>query len=411
MPTRPRQGEQDDERKKAHRRLSTIVDATVQDLRWKFRRVLPEDVLEARPPGEGWQGFERNVEDEFAGLVRLHAEALSSGKKGRTPAVSAIAVRQLILGAGLAATVNPALEWACSIIPSPPEKDAVQVILDECARFWSFEQGPVSRWVLPAVLVGVLDRIRRPGRLQKTMPVLCGPADSGKSTFLAHLLPSRLRGRFNPNIPLAFGDDSDFAVSMLGQILGEVSEMTGMRKAEVEQVKARLGRGSDRIRRKYGRDFVTLPRSCRLVGSTNRNNAFLSNDSALRSRFIVMHVRPARARPNVREVLEETGVRERLWGAAMALAFAGFDCDQVPFELLARARESTSRFVRRPDVLDEAVGELDRDEAYTMRDVLRLGDLPLGKDRAMAPVLRRHGWESVPRRVEGRVVRRWVWRP
>ena len=56
-----------------------------------------------------------------------------------------------------------------------------------------------------------------------------------------------------------------------GAWIVEISELDGMKKAEVESIKRFLTTQSDRYRPAYGRYTVDVPRSCVFAGTTNEN--------------------------------------------------------------------------------------------------------------------------------------------
>ena len=66
-----------------------------------------------------------------------------------------------------------------------------------------------------------------------------------------------------------------------GKWLYEISEMQGMKRAEVEHVKAFASRTHDRARPAYGRSVIDQPRRCILIGTTNDNRIFTHGAGSL----------------------------------------------------------------------------------------------------------------------------------
>ena len=101
--------------------------------------------------------------------------------------------------------------------------------------------------------------------------VLQGPQGIGKS-----VLCSRLGGPwFTDSVALPDMRDKTASEKLQGVWLCELSEMSGMRKTEVEVVKSFITRTEDHYRAAYARNVETRPRSCVFVGTTNDSDGFL----------------------------------------------------------------------------------------------------------------------------------------
>ena len=73
--------------------------------------------------------------------------------------------------------------------------------------------------------------------------------------------------------------------STLGCCLVEISEMSGLRKAELERVKQDLTSVKDRVRLAYARHVSRIERQFMFVGTSNRRD-FLPNDPSGNTRFL-----------------------------------------------------------------------------------------------------------------------------
>ena len=116
---------------------------------------------------------------------------------------------------------------------------------------------------------------------------------------------------FNP----WFSDDlaelgtKDAQMQMAGVWCVEIAELTGMRQADIERVKAFASRRVDRYRPSYGRYVIAAPRQCICIGTTN-SERYLKDETGGR-RFW-----PVRCgRIDVAAVARD---RDQLWAEAVA---------------------------------------------------------------------------------------------
>ena len=76
---------------------------------------------------------------------------------------------------------------------------------------------------------------------------------------------------------LTIGDMKDKAApeKLQGQWILELGELAGLKKVDVETVKAFITRQDDKFRHSYGYSVEDHPRQCIIVGSTNNEDGFL----------------------------------------------------------------------------------------------------------------------------------------
>ena len=130
---------------------------------------------------------------------------------------------------------------------------------------------PYTRAVTRKTLVAAVYRIFEPGTKFDHVLILSGPQGIGKSTIF-----SRLGGKwFSDALTLTDMRDKTGAEKLLDNWILELSELTGMKKADVESVKSFVTRTDDKFRPSYGRTVESHPRSCIIVGSTNAEGGFL----------------------------------------------------------------------------------------------------------------------------------------
>ncbi len=137
--------------------------------------------------------------------------------------------------------------------------------LDTWLRVYLGAKGPDD--YLSAVgrktLVGMIKRVQEPGSKFDYVLILEGKQGCGKSTAVRWLAdPWFSDGHIN----IA---DKDGVLSMRSVWVKELGELSGMRKADVDQLKEFVSRQADRIRAPYGRMSEDFPRQCIFIGTTN----------------------------------------------------------------------------------------------------------------------------------------------
>lgn len=120
-------------------------------------------------------------------------------------------------------------------------------------------------------LVAAIARTYHPGKKFDYVPVLNGPQGIGKSTFFDRLA----KDYFSDSLTLTDMKDKSGAEKLQGYWILEMSELSGMKKADQETVKSFLSRRDDDYRPSYGRTVESHPRQCIIVGSTNAQSGFL----------------------------------------------------------------------------------------------------------------------------------------
>lgn len=120
-------------------------------------------------------------------------------------------------------------------------------------------------------LTAAVARIYEPGIKFDSVLILQGPQAVGKSMIF-----DRLGGEwYSDNLSVSDMRDKTAAEKLQGYWILELSELTGMRKVEVESVKGFISRRDDIYRAAYGRNTESRLRQCVIVGSTNDDTGFL----------------------------------------------------------------------------------------------------------------------------------------
>lgn len=175
-------------------------------------------------------------------------------------------------------------------------------------------------WVGQFLFVGPVYRTYHPGAKLDEVPVLIGGQGMGKSTALRKLLPPwGADDWFADGLSLA-ATDKEVGEAVENRVIVEISEMAGIRRAELERLKSWISRTNDGyFRRAYARYAVSAPRRCIIVGTTNTLDC-LPNDPSGNRRFVPVTLADG-SPADIREYLDTN--REQLWGEGLHRYRAG----------------------------------------------------------------------------------------
>lgn len=147
------------------------------------------------------------------------------------------------------------------------------------------EDTDYTRAVTRKAFVAAHRRTFQPGCKFDQVLTLVGPQGAGKSTIFARMA----NPWFSDSLTITDMKDKTAAEKLQGNLIVELSELAGMRKAEAEPVKGFISRTEDKYRPAYGRTVVTYPRQGIIVGSTNADEGFLRDTTGNR-RWWPVHV-------------------------------------------------------------------------------------------------------------------------
>ena len=134
------------------------------------------------------------------------------------------------------------------------------------------------------ILIAAVRRIRQPGCKFDEMLVLESPQGTDKSQALRVLAINN--DWFSDYLPL--NAKPQLVIEMLhGRWIVEAGELTGLKKADIEHLKAFLSRQIDRSRMAFGRLLKEYPRQCVIFGSTNLTEYL--RDTTGNRRFLAGH--------------------------------------------------------------------------------------------------------------------------
>ncbi|MBR1684313.1 MAG: hypothetical protein IJ708_04190 [Clostridia bacterium] len=168
------------------------------------------------------------------------------------------------------------------------------------------------RTVTRKTLVGAVRRIAIPGCKHDSMLVLSGPQGIGKSTLIA-----RLGGEwFSDSLSLFDVSQGKTAPEKLqGYWILEISELAGLRKADVETLRSFISRQNDIYRAAFGKRATPHLRQSIFFGTTNEEQGFLRDTTGNR-RFWPVRT-PGNGTKHSWEITQEEV--DQVWAEAVSL--------------------------------------------------------------------------------------------
>lgn len=171
------------------------------------------------------------------------------------------------------------------------------------------------RAVTRKALCAAYMRIYHPGIKFDYITVLNGNQGIGKSTLIAKLGMEW----FADSLTLSDMNDKTAAEKLQGYWIHEIGEMAGMRKAELDKVKAFVSRQDDKYRASFGRRVTPHPRQCIFFGTTNSENGYLRDITGNRRFWNVKVTGDGRMKPW--DLGQETV--DQIWAEVIVLSNAG----------------------------------------------------------------------------------------
>ena len=192
--------------------------------------------------------------------------------------------------------------------------------------------------------VAAVARIYAPGIKFDSIAVLVGPQGCGKSTIIARMG----KEYYSDSLNLLDMKDKAGAEKLQGYWILELGELAGMKKADIELVKAFASRTDDIYRPSYGRTVESHPRQCVILGTTNSESGFLRDITGNR-RFWPINVTGESKKKPWDITNEEV---EQLWAEAKYLYQHG--------ETLTLNSEENA------EAVEEQIGAMETDERQGM---------------------------------------------
>jgi predicted P-loop ATPase len=250
-------------------------------------------------------------------------------------------------------------------------------------------------------MIGAIARVMRPGCKVDHVLVLEGPQGIGKSQAAATLADEAW---FTDSLPRDLGE-KDAAIHLQGRLIVELSELSQLKRGEIETVKAFISRQTDKFRPPFGRVEIEVPRQCVFIGTTNEAEYLV--DVTGNRRFW-----PIRCGKIDIAALKRD--RDQLWAEAVhrfrkhePWHIDDDEVCQLMADEVARRTVSDPWLPHVADVLGQVIDEITPGEVLQKLADMRLADFSKGLAARVANIMRDLGWVQSRRdRKRGQLYRR-----
>ena len=169
-------------------------------------------------------------------------------------------------------------------LDSLPAWDGVKRVEDVFIRYLKADDTEYIRTVTRKTFAAAVARIYVPGIKFDCVPVLDGDQGIGKSTIVKDLVTADY---YSETLSLTDMDDKSGAEKLQGFWVVEIGELAGMRKADIEKVKAFLSTSDDKYRPSYGKVVESHPRQCIIIATVNGERGYLRDITGNRRFWII----------------------------------------------------------------------------------------------------------------------------
>jgi hypothetical protein len=281
-------------------------------------------------------------------------------------------------------------------------------------EYYGCEDTPYTRAVSRYLWTALAGRVLEPGCQADMALILVSPEQgTKKSTGIKTLVPHATEQYVE--IDLGKIDCDDTARRLRGRLIGELGELKGLNRQDLNTVKSWITRTHEDYIDKFQTFATKFPRRCIFIGTTNHTD-FLADETGNR-RWL-----PVRIGEGDRDAIRRD--HGQLWAEGAAI-FSQSGIAWQDAERLAEAEhaqymqgdswiDEIGDWLEKPDMVDFRADDRPRKESpFTIADVMTgpLGFKPGQAKRAdemrAAGALKRLGYESVKRRLNGKPANVW----
>lgn len=201
-------------------------------------------------------------------------------------------------------------------LDSLPEWDGVKRVEDLFIQYLQADDTEYVRTVTRKTFAAAVARIYLPGTKFDCVPVLDGDQGIGKSTIVKDLVTSDY---YSETLSLTDMDDKSGAEKLQGFWIVEIGELAGMKKADIEKVKAFLSTSDDKYRPSYGRVVESHPRQCVIIATVNGERGYL-RDITGNCRFWIIKLHQKKQRKSWKF---DDAFRQQFWAEAKEIWKSG----------------------------------------------------------------------------------------
>jgi hypothetical protein len=289
---------------------------------------------------------------------------------------------------------NPARDYFDEV---EPQWDGVKRLDTFLIAYAGATDTPYVRAVGRLPFIAAVRRVRHPGAKFDEMLVL--ESSQGKNKSTAFEILAVRKEWFTDSVPLN-AQGREILEHVEGKLFVEVAELQGMRKGEIEHVKANLSRTVDRGRMAYGRLQLERPRQFVFIGTSN-GRSYLRDDTGNR-RFWPVAVKEFNLAALKRD-------RDQIWAEAAFAESLGESIRLDPSLYEAAGREQNKRLeiVADPftdafrNYLGDRAGKITAEDAWAILGIDDAGRRTPDQYRRFGAALKACGWQRRTVKIEG----------
>jgi predicted P-loop ATPase len=302
-------------------------------------------------------------------------------------------------------TYNPLVAYLTKQITWSGE-DSIQRMVDLMQPLDSVAGVYMKRWLISAVRRALL-----PGSVAQLMLILVGPQGIGKSFWARDICPFNDQGYFIEDFNAKVTRDEKMKIR--GAWIVEMSELKGMREANMISLKSFLTTREDSYRVPWGKAPLIVPRRCVFIGTTNETH-FLRDETGER-RFMIIESMTRKGQTwNLNQMAD---LRDDIWAQAMYLNsqnepsyLYGREAEQQAEnnKLYAEVDPWTDAILSVATRLPEVANAWALIKATFDLDLLKLEHVDQRTERRVTAILQTDGWLTRIVKRDGKSKRVWV---
>lgn len=197
-----------------------------------------------------------------------------------------------------------------------PAWDGIPRVDDLFIKYLKADDTDYVRTVTRKTFAAAVARIYQPGVKFDCVPVLDGEQGIGKSSIIKDLVTPEY---YSESLSLTDMDDKSGAEKLQGFWVVEIGELAGMKKADIEKVKAFLSTADDKYRPSYGKTVESHPRQCIIIATVNGERGYLRDITGNR-RFWIIKLHQQKQKQKWRF---DQHFRNQFWAEAKAIYESG----------------------------------------------------------------------------------------
>lgn len=165
-----------------------------------------------------------------------------------------------------------------------PPWDGVPRVEELFIQYLKADDTPYVREITRKTFAASVARVYHPGTKFDNVLVLDGEQGIGKSTIVKDLVGSEY---YSETLSLADMESKAGAEKLQGVWIAEIGELAGIKKADIEKVKAFFSTSDDQYRPSYGKVVESHPRQCVIIATVNGEHGYLRDITGNRRYWII----------------------------------------------------------------------------------------------------------------------------